>query len=247
MALLYRGESRWKILRHPVFWVKVIEIVLSFTVAPLVITYNDKGGVYKEHSDKSFNITVKYPFDYNNETAVYTDEDEPLTSFNFDPAIRVCAQLFVGVVIVAGLLAIAMLLISCAIHRDERVANKVSVAEVFISVVMVVLVAVITSLWLYNILELKKEVQGEIVNVITTLGPVRCKNCVEFLPDYSALFASVGLGYLSLVIWLLNTSLVYCDTINISDQVNATSSLIFTQGQELADKSQETNPVETTA
>lgn len=102
--------------------------VLSFTVAPLVITYNDKGGVYKEHSDKSFNITVKYPFDYNNETAVYTDEDEPLTSFNFDPAIRVCAQLFVGVVIVAGLLAIAMLLISCAIHRDERVANKVSVA-----------------------------------------------------------------------------------------------------------------------
>ena len=94
----------------------------------MVITYNDKGGVYKEHSDKSFNITVKYPFDYNNETAVYTDEDEPLTSFNFDPAIKVCAQLFVGVVIVAGLLAIAMLLISCAIHRDERVANKVSVA-----------------------------------------------------------------------------------------------------------------------
>lgn len=77
---------------------------------------------------------------------------------------------------------------------DDRVFFKFNIGffqEVFISVVMVVLVAVITSLWLYNILELKKEVQGEIVNVITTLGPVRCKNCVEFLPDYSALFASV--------------------------------------------------------
>lgn len=27
MALLYRGESRKKILKHPVFWIKVMEIV----------------------------------------------------------------------------------------------------------------------------------------------------------------------------------------------------------------------------
>ena len=32
MALLYRGESRWKILRHPVFWVKVVEIVSNVTI-----------------------------------------------------------------------------------------------------------------------------------------------------------------------------------------------------------------------
>lgn len=226
---------------------KVIEIVLSFIVAPLVIAYNDKGGVYQRDSDKSFNITVKYPFDYNNETAVYTDEDGPLTSFNFDPAIKVCAQLFVAVVIVAGLLAIATLLISCAVHRKERVASKVSIAEIFISIVIAVLVAVVTSLWLYNILELKKEVENEVENVITTLGPDRCSNCVEFLPDYSALFASVGFGYLLLVIWLLNTSLVFCDTVDSSDQVNGISSLVFAQEEELTDKSRETNAFEITA
>lgn len=56
---------------------------------------------------------------------------------------------------------------------------------------MAFLLVISTSLWLYNLLDLRKEVEDEVVNVITTLGPVLCKNCVEFLPDYSALFASV--------------------------------------------------------
>ena len=81
-----------------------------------------------ENSNKSFNITVKYPFDYNNSTVVYTDEDAPLDSFNFDPAIRVCAQLFVGVVIVTGITAVATLVMSCAVHKNERVTYKVSIA-----------------------------------------------------------------------------------------------------------------------
>ena len=85
-------------------------------------------GVYVANSDKSFNITVKYPFDYNNRTVVFTDEDAPLDSFNFDPAIQICAQLFVGVVIVTGITAAVTLLMSCAVHKNERVANKVSIA-----------------------------------------------------------------------------------------------------------------------
>lgn len=59
---------------------------------------------------------------------VYTDEDGPLDSFNFDPAIQVCAQLFVGVVIVTGITAVLTLLMSCAVHKNERVANKVLIA-----------------------------------------------------------------------------------------------------------------------
>ena len=59
------------------------------------------------------------------------------------------------------------------------------------AVVMAFLLVISTSLWLYNLLDLRKEVEGEVINAITTLGPVRCKNCVEFLPNYSALFASV--------------------------------------------------------
>lgn len=86
------------------------------------------GGVYVANSDKSFNITVKYPFDYNNRTVVFTDEDAPLDNFNFDPAIQVCAQLFVGVVIVTGITAAVTLLMSCAVHKNERLATKVSIA-----------------------------------------------------------------------------------------------------------------------
>ena len=59
------------------------------------------------------------------------------------------------------------------------------------AVVMAFLLVISTSLWLYNLLDLRKEVEGEVINAITAQGPVRCKNCVEFLPDYSALFASV--------------------------------------------------------
>ena len=91
--------------------------------------------MYVTNSDKSFNITVKYPFDYNNRTVVFTDEDGPLDSFNFDPAIQICAQLFVGVVIVTGIIAAVTLLMSCAVHKNERVANKVLIAvsmQVFI-------------------------------------------------------------------------------------------------------------------
>lgn len=86
------------------------------------------GGVYVANSDKSFNITVKYPFDYNNRTVVFTDEDAPLDNFNFDPAIQVCAQLFVGVAIVTGITAAVTLLMSFAVHRNERLATKVSIA-----------------------------------------------------------------------------------------------------------------------
>lgn len=56
---------------------------------------------------------------------------------------------------------------------------------------MAFLLVISTSLWLYNLLDLRKEVEDEVTNVITSLGKVRCKDCVEFLPDYSALFASV--------------------------------------------------------
>jgi len=64
------------------------------------------------------------------------------------------------------------------------------VQEIIVAVVMAFLLVISTSLWLYNLLELRKEVESEIVNVITTLAS-GCKNCVEFLPNYAKLFASV--------------------------------------------------------
>ena len=63
--------------------------------------------------------------------------------------------------------------------------------EIFVAVVMAFLLVISTSLWLYNLLELRKEVEDEIVNVITTLGSELCKDCVEFLPNYAVLFAAV--------------------------------------------------------
>lgn len=56
---------------------------------------------------------------------------------------------------------------------------------------MAFLLVISTSLWLYNLLELRKEVEDEIVNVITTVGPELCDTCVEFLPNYAMLFTAV--------------------------------------------------------
>lgn len=102
--------------------------VLAVIISPIFITYNDTAGIYMENSTHSLNMTVKYPFDYNNKTVVYTDEDAPLNNFNFDPAIEVCAKLFVGVSVVTCIAALATLLVSCVVHRNERVANKVLIA-----------------------------------------------------------------------------------------------------------------------
>lgn len=71
---------------------------------------------------------------------------------------------------------------------------------------MAFLLVISTSLWLYNLLELRKEVEDEIVSIITSLGRDQCKNCVEFLPSYSALFASV-VRYVSFIkLYILKTS-----------------------------------------
>lgn len=234
MALLYRGESRKKIFKHPLFWIKVMEIALAVTIIPMIVTYSDKGGIYVKNSTNSFNITVEYPFEYTNKTVVYTDESEPLKSFSFDPAIEVCAKLFVYSTTLTCIAAITMLSVSCVVQGNENVSNKVLITELFIAVVMTFLLVITTSLWLYNLLQLGKEVEGEIVNVITTLGEDACKNCVEFLPNYTLLFSSVVLSYVLFLVWLCNTVFVFKDALNQPDDVTATSSLVW--NQELSDK-----------
>lgn len=190
------------------------------------------------NSNKSLNFTVKYPFNYDNTTIVYTDEDAPIDSFKFDSAIQVCVKLFVGVTVITCIAAVAVLLVSCAVHRNEKMGYKVLIAEIFIAVGMAFLLVISTSLWLYNLLELRKEVRDEIEYLITTLGHDVCKNCVEFLPSYAVLFASVGLAYVLFLVWLCNTVMVFRETINRSPEVTDTSSLV-PWSQELGDKSPE--------
>lgn len=54
-----------------------------------------------------------------------------------------------------------------------------------------------------------------------------------------------GLAYLLFLIWLCNTVLVFRDTVMTSDEVNASSSLIW--AQELSEKTPETRTKETSA
>ena len=93
---------------------------------PTVVTFNSRGGVYDKGGIHSFNITVKYPFHYDNSTAVYTEEEAP-PNFNFDPAIQVCVQLFVGVVVVMAIAAVIMVFVACAVHKNSRLASKVMI------------------------------------------------------------------------------------------------------------------------
>lgn len=226
MALLYRGESRKKILMHPLFWMKVLEIVLAIITFPLVVTYSNKAGVYSEIDAHSFNITVQYPFKYTNKTAVYTGEKRP-PGFRFDPAIEICAKVFVSATIASCILALVMLAISCLVHRNGSMANKVVISEIFIAVVMTFFVVVTTSFWLYNLFALMKEVRDEIVNIITEIGE-DCHDCVEFLPDYTILYSAVGLAYMLFLVWLCNAVWVFRDSMHQPIDIVATSSLVCT-------------------
>ena len=102
--------------------------VLGLIILPLCITYNEKGGIYVTNTTQSLNFTVKYPFEYNNKTIVYTGEDSPIRNFNFDPAIEACVKLFVGVSVVTCFAAVTTLMVGCVVHRNEDKANKVLIA-----------------------------------------------------------------------------------------------------------------------
>ena len=102
--------------------------VLGLIIFPLCITYNEKGGIYVTNTTRSLNFTVKYPFEYNNETIVFTGEDNPVGNFNFDPAIEACVKLFVGVSVVSCFAAVTTLIVGCVVHRNEDKANKVLIA-----------------------------------------------------------------------------------------------------------------------
>ena len=93
----------------------------------MVVTYSNKAGVYSEIDAHSFNITVQYPFKYTNKTAVYTGEKRP-PGFRFDPAVEICAKVFVSATIASGILALVMLTISCLVHRNGSMANKVVIS-----------------------------------------------------------------------------------------------------------------------
>ena len=80
------------------------------------------------NTTRSLNFTVKYPFEYNNETIVFTGEDNPVGNFNFDPAIEACVKLFVGVSVVSCFAAVTTLIVGCVVHRNEDKANKVLIA-----------------------------------------------------------------------------------------------------------------------
>ncbi|XP_028518640.1 uncharacterized protein LOC110251219 [Exaiptasia diaphana] len=125
MALLFHGESRWKIFKHHLFWIKICEIVFPLLIFPFCVTFKDHASLRTEDSVNWLNITVKYPFKYyENTTALYNGEDSPL-KFSFDEAISACVQLFVIVTIVTMIQAIFMVLLSCVLHRRQSLGQAV--------------------------------------------------------------------------------------------------------------------------
>ncbi|XP_001635880.2 uncharacterized protein LOC5515831 isoform X1 [Nematostella vectensis] len=234
MALLFRGESRWKILSHPLFWLKVAEIVFPLFMFPYCITYNQQGGVYVHDQSKSCNITLKYPFKYDNSTAVCSQEDAP-PMFSFDTAISVCAQFFVGVAISSVLVAAIMVVVSIVVHKNGAKARIVITVELFLDILVSFLLVISTSLWLYNLLNLKKKVNNELLYIANVVERSHCfgpnyEKCIptEYEPDYSVLFVSLGFGYLTFVIWLVNTVAVYRDLLDLRHR-EPDASLIWTQ------------------
>ncbi|XP_031553196.1 uncharacterized protein LOC116290332 [Actinia tenebrosa] len=235
MALLFRGESRRKIFRHHLFWIKIAEIVLPLLMFPFCVVYEDQGSLHTKDKIYWFNITVKYPFKYyENITAIYTEEETPL-KFSFDGAINICAQLFVAVSVLSMMVALVMVVFSIIVHKADSMARPVMYSELFSAIIVSFLLVMSTSLWLYNVFTLRKEVEGEL-NRFASYAKSNCVdgqedcNPIKKFPDYTTLFLSVGFGFVTFLVWLVNTVLVYRDILQpVQEDTNGNNALIWAQ------------------
>ena len=100
--------------------------VCAGIIAPFCMLYSDQAQLRVEGTGRSFNITVKYPFHYDNTTAAYTEEDVP-PNFSFDPALEIIVQVFVVTATVTGGVALLVTLLSCSTGGSAK-AKKFMIA-----------------------------------------------------------------------------------------------------------------------
>ncbi len=93
--------------------------LLPIAAVALTVPFNKVAFIHQRNDTGWFNITLKFPFHYDNKTAIYTNETIP-PNFAFGQQVEICSWLFVGINGAWFIMAAAILVSYISAHGGEK-------------------------------------------------------------------------------------------------------------------------------
>jgi len=197
------GEPKWKVLRYSRAYLKLILMILPAVAVGLSLSFDKVAYIHQTNDTAWFNLSVKFPFHHGKDTVKYTNETTP-PNIEFGNDVEICSWLFMAINAFWFIMAFGIFLAYILVHGGEQMERAATV-DGFVSCSASVTGATVTSLWLYNIVDLRKTVIGAIDYVYN--GPSECWNeniCEKSIPSFLFLYIAAGIGLLSSVLWGVN-------------------------------------------
>ena len=91
-------------------------------------SYNKVAYIHQLNDTAWFNLTVKFPFHYDKDTAVYTNETVS-PDFRYEQEIEICSWLFLGVNVVWFIMAVAIVMTYFLVHGGERMEKAATMVS----------------------------------------------------------------------------------------------------------------------
>ena len=96
----------------------------------LSFPFDNVAYIHQVNDSAWFNLTVKFPFHYGQDTVFYTNETLP-AEFQFDKEIEICSWLFLGINVVWFIMAFAILLTYVSVHGGEKMEKAATAVGIF--------------------------------------------------------------------------------------------------------------------
>lgn len=95
----------------------------------LSLSFDEVAYIHQRNDTGWFNLTVKFPFHYDKNTALYTNESTP-SGIEFDKDIEICSWLFLGVNGAWFIMAVAILFTYILVHGGDRMENAAATVRI---------------------------------------------------------------------------------------------------------------------
>ena len=102
--------------------------ILPVAAVGISFSYNKVAYINQLNDTAWFNLTVKFPFHFDKNTAVYTNETFS-PDFRYEQEIEICSWLFLGVNVVWFIMAIAIVMTYFLVHGGERMEKAATMVS----------------------------------------------------------------------------------------------------------------------
>ena len=102
--------------------------ILPVAAVGISFSYNKVAYINQLNDTAWFNLTVKFPFHFDKNTAVYTNETFS-PDFHYEQEIEICSWLFLGVNVVWFIMAIAIVMTYFLVHGGERMEKAATMVS----------------------------------------------------------------------------------------------------------------------